>query len=82
MIVFEIGTKAYPIDNSWSYTIGTNEIPYLAGTYCTPAKKVMIVSKPYIIIPSGYHDEYEFVTVMYKRKCHVVLNNFRKKQPL
>jgi len=83
MKTLKIGTRAYPVDNSWSYTIGTNEKPCLAGTYKEPAKKVTIVSRPYkITIDDLFRPEtYEFVTVMYNRKCHVILNNFRDKQP-
>jgi len=76
---YEIGSNAYPVDNSWSYTVGTNECPYLAGMNGEYPKKVLIVSKPYYIKVSSIlkPHSYKFVTVMYNRKCHVILNNFR-----
>ena len=78
----KIGTYAFPIDNSQSYTIDDYENnPMLAGTYNTPAKKVLILSLPYKIYISNWHKSAEFVTVMYNGKCHVVLNNFSDIQP-
>ena len=78
-----IGKKMFPIDNSFSYTIGCGSSPYLAGTYRTKAKKVLIVSEPYkLTVSSGVREHtYLFVTVFYKGKNHVVINNFSSEQP-
>lgn len=80
----KIGTKAYPIDNSYSFTIGTKENPYLAGMsgFGFPAKRVTIVSEPYQMEHITFLTNKkisEFVTVSYNRKCHVVLNQFTDK---
>ena len=77
-----IGKKRFPIDNSRSFTIGREEhCPYLAGTWNTPAKKVLIVSEPYKIYIPEWNDQYDFVTVFYNNECHVILNIFTKEQP-
>lgn len=78
-----IGKRRFPIDNSKSFTIGReSNCPYLAGTCNTPAKKVLIVSKPYKIFIPEWSSQHKFITVFYGGECHVVLNTFSKKQPL
>ena len=79
-----IGTIGYPVDNSYSFTIGTNRNPMLAGTSGTNARRVTIVSEPYVLNynPMGYESTHEFVTVEYGGYLHVVLNNFKEYKPL
>lgn len=79
-----IGKKMYPVDNSYSFTIGIDQYPYLAGTCNTLAKKVLIVSEPYKLEVTKYSKPryLEFVTVSYKGRFHVVMNNFSETQPV
>jgi len=80
--ILPIGSTGYPIDNSYSHTINSRENPFLAGWLDSKkhkAKKVTIVSLPYHLVVreiGGVMTKYEFVTVSYNRKCHVVLNEF------
>ncbi len=74
-----IGTTAYLKDNSYSFTVGTNKNPHLAGTLSgKSAKKVTIISEPYKLTckNSGTKSYSEFVTVKYGDDLHVVLNRF------
>lgn len=76
-----IGKTGYPKDNSYSFTIGTEGNPLLAGTRYSPAKKVTIVSEPFEMKVKLWNDNtvdtHIFVTVKYNRKLHIVLNVFR-----
>lgn len=74
-----IGKTGYPIDNSYAFTIGSEDNPHLAGHKGIgfPAKKVTIISEPFkMSIDFLGIREYEFVTVRHNRKLHVVLNCF------
>lgn len=82
-----IGTKAYPRDNSYSYEIGGSvKKPRLAGHFTfdgsRPARKVTIVSNPYKLafMNDGERCVREFVTVKYRDKLYVVLNNFKQSE--
>ncbi len=86
-----IGMKVYPKDNSYSFTLGSSKSPRLAGWFDIGMKKVKqrkvtIVSEPYDLTVTFYGldkkpstDTYQFVTVEYRKKLHVVLNTFSKK---
>jgi hypothetical protein len=77
-----IGKRMFPLDNSYSFTIGSREHPNLAGVEGTPAKLVLIISEPYKMLVNWKGiSEKEFVTVWYRNKHHVVLNDFSEKQP-
>jgi len=76
----KIGEQGFPIDNSYSFTIGSNEEPQLAGTAVEHPKLVTVVSKPYhkkVKTCLGNKVRHKFVTVMYDNKCHVILNGFQ-----
>lgn len=81
-LIMEIGTKCYPIDNSYCFNITTNEDSNikLAGTNCEPPKLVEIVSKPYnfeYINVIGEKGTNEFVNVKFSNNIYRVLNNFQ-----
>jgi hypothetical protein len=75
----KIGEQGFPIDNSYSFTIGSKDEPRLAGTAFEHAKLVTVVSKPYYKKAKtclGNKVRHKFVTVMYDNKCHVILDGF------
>jgi len=74
-----IGTKAYPVDNSYSLNIKTGKQGLLlAGTYENPGKLVTIVSEPYPLKLNVFGNEgiEEFVTVCFENELYVYLNRF------
>jgi len=74
-----IGTKAYPVDNSYQVNLKTKEQSLLAEDYHTPASLVTIVSEPYILsvkLFSGLNSEHEFVTVLFENELYICLNDF------
>ena len=86
----EIGTFAYPTDNSYSFNWTKDEETkeYLAGREepYEPAKLVEIESEPYMQFAyretrnGWYRDvEYEFVNVRYNGNLYRVLNRFTMK---
>lgn len=76
---YEIGSKAYPRDNSWIYDAATGEPKLLAATIKSEPKLVTIVSLPYQLVPPDLFSSgstREFVTVYHEGRCYVCLNNF------
>lgn len=75
-----IGKYCYPTDNSYVYEVRTGDEYSFAGWEKEKPFKVLIVSEPYKLEVTDHllsfnpTHEYEFITVMYKRKCHVILN--------
>ena len=81
-----IGTKGYPVDNSYSFTIETGERPNppLAGDWLREAQLVKVVSEPYELTVNTVLDEYktyEFITVKHNRRLHVILNDLSEDKP-
>ena len=70
-----IGRQGYPIDNSYSFTIGTNIRPCLAGMSGEKPHLVTIVSEPYKLEHPcfGIIVTDTFITVKFNRQCHVIL---------
>ena len=68
----KIGTRAYPVDNSYSFTKGTDKNPRLAGIKGGAANLVTILTEPYKIKRKCC-----CVTISCNDKHHVVLNSFR-----
>ncbi len=79
MKTFPIGSKVYPIDNSYCINLRTGGNMYLAGTAWDNAQLVEIVSEPYFEKVNTHllrEQTYEFVKVKYLNEEYRVLNNF------
>jgi hypothetical protein len=75
----EIGQELYPLDNSWLENItnpGWHE--YLAGVRGELAKRVKVVSLPFVHNVNFSNEEYrkEFVNVEFEGQVFRVLNKF------
>lgn len=81
-----IGKYVYPRDNSYSFTVGTNNCPMFVNSKLHQYKRVLVVSEPYKMMVPAFlgikEKEEEFITVLYDGKAHVILNCVSEEEPI
>lgn len=75
----------YPVDNSFCFCLEDGSQHHLlAGTYCTLAEQVEVISEPFKMPIERYGNVsvHEFVLVEHDGKRYCVLNHLSETQPV